>query len=57
MKLLIARIFWATLLVASLLLSDEVPAQQGNEDARPFESKIEESIAAPELSDLVPSAT
>jgi hypothetical protein len=57
MKLLIARIFWATLLVALLLLSDEVPAQQGANDARPSESKIEESIAAPELSDLVPSAT
>jgi len=57
MKFLVVRIFWATLLVALLLLSDEVRAQQGAENARPSERKIEEPIEAPELSDLVPSAT
>ena len=57
MKRLLLRAFGIIFLAVPLLMLSEVPAQQGNEDARPSESKTEETIAAPELADLVPSAT
>jgi len=57
MKRLLLRIFWATLLVALLLMSNEVPAQQKAEDSQLTDIKTEKPDAAPNLADLVPSAT
>ena len=57
MNRLALRTIWIVVLVVTLSMVCEASTQQGADDAKPSEGTMEESIAAPELSDLVPSAT
>jgi small-conductance mechanosensitive channel len=57
MRLLRVNTFWVAFLLALFLMSEGVAANQETQAPQPSGAKTEETLAIPDLADLIPSAT